>query len=119
MASPAFDPALPYEIHPQVAIRPEPFGGLAYNYENRRLTLITAQPLVEIVNSLDAHATADDAIAATVEAARTGPLFGCPRHPSRLGSHPCPLRPRPARASALSPTGSRRDSRRRSASRGS
>lgn len=68
MASPAFDPALPYEIHPQVAIRPEPFGGLAYNYENRRLTLITAQPLVEIVNSLDAHATADDAIAATVEA---------------------------------------------------
>jgi putative mycofactocin binding protein MftB len=62
----AFDPTLPYALHPQVAIRPEPFGGLAYNYDNRRLTLITAQPLVDVVHALADHPTARDAVAACV-----------------------------------------------------
>jgi putative mycofactocin binding protein MftB len=63
-----FDPALPYALHPQVAIRPEPFGGLAYNYDNRRLTLITARPLVDVVQALADHPSARDAVAAYVSA---------------------------------------------------
>lgn len=61
-----FDPGRAYALHPQVAIRPEPFGGLAYNYDTRRLTLITALPLVDVVNALGHHDTAREAIAACV-----------------------------------------------------
>lgn len=67
-----FDPARAYGLHPQVAIRPEPFGGLAYNYDTRRLTLITALPLVDVVNALGDHETARDAVAACVPATDRG-----------------------------------------------
>ncbi len=30
----------PLELHPQVALRPEPFGALAYHYGNRRLIFL-------------------------------------------------------------------------------
>ena len=64
--TPSFDATLAYALHPQVAIRPEPFGGLAYNYDTRRLSLITARPLVEVVHALAHHGTARDAVAACV-----------------------------------------------------
>ncbi|MBM3678656.1 MAG: mycofactocin biosynthesis chaperone MftB [Actinobacteria bacterium] len=64
----AFDAERPYALHPQVAIRPEPFGGLAYNYESRRLTLITARPLVDVVHALADHPTARAAVTAHVAA---------------------------------------------------
>jgi len=35
-----------WELHPQVALRPEPFGALAYHYGNRRLTFVMA-PTIE------------------------------------------------------------------------
>lgn len=72
MGAEGFDPSLAYALHPQVAIRPEPFGGLAYNYDTRRLTLITARPLVDVVQALGEHASAADAIAACVPAADHG-----------------------------------------------
>ncbi|MGZ4705982.1 MAG: mycofactocin biosynthesis chaperone MftB, partial [Acidimicrobiales bacterium] len=34
----SFDPTKPYRLDPRVALRPEPFGALAYHYGNRRLT---------------------------------------------------------------------------------
>ena len=44
-----FDAARPYEKHPQVAIRPESFGALAYHYGNRRLVFLKAPALVTVV----------------------------------------------------------------------
>ena len=61
-----FDAGRPYEMHPQVAIRPESFGALAYHYGNRRLVFLKAPALVTVVESLADYPTAADAIAAHV-----------------------------------------------------
>ena len=55
----------PYELHPQVALRPEPFGALAYHYGNRRLTFVRATELVDVLRSLGSHESVDDALAAS------------------------------------------------------
>jgi mycofactocin biosynthesis protein MftB len=60
----AFDPGQAYEKHPQVAIRREEFGGLAYHYGNRRLVFLKAPALVELVENLADFASARDAMAA-------------------------------------------------------
>jgi putative mycofactocin binding protein MftB len=60
----AFDAGQPYEMHPQVAIRPESFGALAYHYGNRRLVFLKAPALVKVVETLGDFPTAADAIAA-------------------------------------------------------
>ena len=39
-------------MHEQVALRPEPFGALAYHYGNRRLNFLRAKELVTLVESL-------------------------------------------------------------------
>jgi mycofactocin biosynthesis protein MftB len=49
-----------YEIDPLVAMRPEPFGALAYHYGNRRLVFIRA-PLVPVVEALAEAPSLDDA----------------------------------------------------------
>ncbi|HYJ73050.1 MAG TPA: mycofactocin biosynthesis chaperone MftB, partial [Actinomycetota bacterium] len=51
----AFDPERRYALHPQVALRSEPFGALAYHYGNRRLIFIRSASLVELVRGLDRH----------------------------------------------------------------
>lgn len=43
------------EIDPRVAVRPEPFGALAYHYGNRRLTFLKHPDVVSVVNALGAH----------------------------------------------------------------
>ena len=53
-----------WRLHPQVALRPEPFGALAYNFENRRLSFLKDLRLVEVVEALDRHDNARDACAA-------------------------------------------------------
>lgn len=63
-----FDAGQAYEKHPQVAIRPEGFGGLAYHYGNRRLVFLKAPELVRVVESLADYPTARDAVAACVPA---------------------------------------------------
>jgi putative mycofactocin binding protein MftB len=52
-----------YELHPQVAVRPESFGGLAYHYGNRRLTFLKAKPLVGLVERLGDYASLEEALA--------------------------------------------------------
>jgi len=52
-------------IHPQVALRPEPFGALAYHYGNRRLTFLRSPQLVDLVRTLGDHDCVDDALAAS------------------------------------------------------
>ena len=53
----------PLELDPQVALRPEPFGALAYHYGTRRLTFLRSPELVALVRALGDHATLDDALA--------------------------------------------------------
>jgi putative mycofactocin binding protein MftB len=43
------------ELHPQVAVRPEPFGALAYHYGNRRLIFLKHPDVVAVVEALGRH----------------------------------------------------------------
>ena len=61
-----FDAARPYEKHPQVAIRPESFGALAYHYGNRRLVFLKSPALVTVVETLAEFPSAAAALAAHV-----------------------------------------------------
>ena len=54
----------PLELHPQVAIRPEPFGALAYHYGNRRLVFLRHPDVVRVVTSLADHPSVRDALVA-------------------------------------------------------
>ena len=53
-----------YELHPQVAIRREAFGALAYHYGNRRLVFVRKPELVTLLESLAGH----DSLAAALVA---------------------------------------------------
>ncbi|MBA2495804.1 MAG: mycofactocin biosynthesis chaperone MftB [Acidimicrobiia bacterium] len=69
MAAPARPPPLDgaagYRLHPQVALRPEPFGALAYHYGNRRLTFLRSSELAELVRHLEHHVSLDAALTAS------------------------------------------------------
>ncbi|HEY1135335.1 MAG TPA: mycofactocin biosynthesis chaperone MftB [Nocardioides sp.] len=55
----------PWVISPAVALRPEPFGALAYHFGNRKLTFLKRPELVRVVRGLG---DAPD-VAAALEAA--------------------------------------------------
>ncbi len=42
-------------LHPRVALRPEPFGALAYHYDNRRLNFVRSPDLVALLETLGDH----------------------------------------------------------------
>ncbi|HWI43226.1 MAG TPA: mycofactocin biosynthesis chaperone MftB [Nocardioides sp.] len=41
-----------WELSPSVALRPEPFGALAYHFGNRKLTFLKRPELVAVVRAL-------------------------------------------------------------------
>jgi putative mycofactocin binding protein MftB len=51
-------------LHPKVALRPEPFGALAYHYDTRRLVFLKHPDVVRVVRALGDHPTVADALAA-------------------------------------------------------
>ncbi len=51
-------------LDPQVALRPEPFGALAYHYGTRRLVFLKHPDMVRVVQSLGQHDTVADALLA-------------------------------------------------------
>lgn len=53
------------ELHPQVSLRPEPFGALAYHYGNRRLTFLRSHDMVSLVEALSAHGSVGEALGAS------------------------------------------------------
>jgi putative mycofactocin binding protein MftB len=57
------------ELHPQVALRPEPFGALAYHYGNRRLVFLKHPDMVRVAQQLSAHPS----LSATLEACDVAP----------------------------------------------
>jgi putative mycofactocin binding protein MftB len=48
----AFDLERGWALHPQVALRPEPFGALAYHFGTRRLSFLKSRTLLAVVQSL-------------------------------------------------------------------
>ncbi len=59
------------ELHPRVAVRPEPFGALAYHYDTRRLVFLKHPDVVRVVQALADHASVGDALdACDIPAAR-------------------------------------------------
>jgi mycofactocin biosynthesis protein MftB len=44
-------------LSPSVALRPEPFGALAYHFGNRRLTFLKRPQLVDVVRALGSAAS--------------------------------------------------------------
>jgi mycofactocin biosynthesis protein MftB len=64
----AFAPEQAWRLSPQVALRDEAFGALAYHYGNRRLVFLKARPLVTLVTALDGYATASEALDALAPA---------------------------------------------------
>jgi putative mycofactocin binding protein MftB len=52
------DPARAWRLHPQVAVRPEPFGALLYHFGTRKLSFLKDRTILAIVQSLDEHTDA-------------------------------------------------------------
>jgi putative mycofactocin binding protein MftB len=68
-----FDGSRPWALHPQVSLRPESFGALAYHFGTRRLSFLKSRTLLEVVKSLADQPTGHDACrAAGVTAAEFG-----------------------------------------------
>ena len=44
-----------WDLSSSVALRPEPFGAMAYHFGNRKLTFLKRMPLVETVRGLSGH----------------------------------------------------------------
>ena len=56
-----YDPERPWTLHPQVSLRPESFGALAYHFGTRRLSFLKSRTLLTVVESLADQPTSDDA----------------------------------------------------------
>ena len=50
-------------LHPQVSVRPEPFGALLYHFGTRRLSFLKDRRLLEVVQRLDGTVSLDEALA--------------------------------------------------------
>ena len=61
-----FDSSAGYQLDPNVALRPEPFGALAYHYGSRRLTFLRTPLLADVVRHLGEYESVDSALAAHV-----------------------------------------------------
>lgn len=69
-ARPPFAPEKAWRLHPQVALRDEAFGALAYHYGNRRLVFLKSRQLVDLVSTLHEYASASAALEALLPAAQ-------------------------------------------------
>ena len=75
MTAVTFDADRPWRLHKRVALRPEPFGALAYHYGNRRLTFLRSPDLVTLVESLNDQPSARAAFDAAGLDAKRWPSF--------------------------------------------
>ena len=60
-------------LHPQVSVRPEPFGALLYHFGTRRLSFLKDRRLLDVVERLDGETTVEAALSAVPE--RDRPAF--------------------------------------------
>ncbi|HUY47860.1 MAG TPA: mycofactocin biosynthesis chaperone MftB [Streptosporangiaceae bacterium] len=66
----SFEPGRGYRLNPDVALRPEPFGALAYHFGTRRLSFLKAPDLVALVRQLGSYRCVSDALAAVPDRRR-------------------------------------------------
>ncbi|MEB3982911.1 mycofactocin biosynthesis chaperone MftB [Mycobacterium sp. 663a-19] len=70
------DPDRGWRLHPQVAVRPEPFGALLYHFGTRKLSFLKNRTILEVVRSLGDHPDVASAFrAAGVDAAGQQPYL--------------------------------------------
>ena len=65
----------PLELDPQVALRPEPFGALAYHYGTRRLVFMKHRDVVAVAQQLASHPSLSATLAACGIAESRWPSF--------------------------------------------
>ena len=65
----------PWRLSPTVALRPEPFGALAYDFGTRRLTFLKRPELVAVVAGLDAGVDVKDALESASVPQSQWPVF--------------------------------------------
>jgi putative mycofactocin binding protein MftB len=63
------------ELDPQVALRPEPFGALAYHYGNRRLVFLKHPDVVAVVRALGSAGSLREALESCGVAPSRWPSF--------------------------------------------
>jgi putative mycofactocin binding protein MftB len=61
---PDIDPASGWRLHPQVAVRPEPFGALLYHFGTRKLSFLKNRTIAAVVESLSSHTDVRSALRA-------------------------------------------------------
>lgn len=72
----AFDPDRGWRLHPQVAVRPEPFGALLYHFGTRKLSFLKNRTILTVVQSLADHPDVRSACrAAGIDDAGQGPYL--------------------------------------------
>jgi putative mycofactocin binding protein MftB len=59
-----FDLDRPWQLHPQVSVRPERFGALLYHFGTRRLSFLKSPELLTVISSLGAEPSARAACSA-------------------------------------------------------
>lgn len=71
-----FDPDRGWRLHPQVAVRPEPFGALLYHFGTRKLSFLKNRTILTVVQSLAEHPDVRSACrAAGIDDAGQGPYL--------------------------------------------
>ena len=63
VSGPAIDLDTAWQLHPQVSVRPEPFGALLYHFGTRRLSFLKSPALLTVVQSLGSQPSARAACA--------------------------------------------------------
>jgi mycofactocin biosynthesis protein MftB len=71
-----FDPDRGWRLHPQVAVRPEPFGALLYHFGTRKLSFLKNRTILSVVRTLADHPDVRSACrAAGVDDSAQGPYL--------------------------------------------
>ena len=66
----AVDRRAAWRLSPEVSLREEPFGALAYHHGNRRLVVVKSTALARLLERLGEYPSMDDALAEVPESAR-------------------------------------------------
>jgi putative mycofactocin binding protein MftB len=72
----ALDLDAAWELGPQVAVRPEPFGALLYHFGTRRLSFLKSRELLAVVEGLAEQPSARDACRAAGVVDEELPRYG-------------------------------------------
>ena len=70
------DPEQGWRLHPQVAVRPQPFGALHYHIGTRKLSFLKNRTILAVVESLGEHPDIRSALtAAGIEGPQEAPYL--------------------------------------------